>query len=102
MMTALEAADILGVALRTMYDLAAPIGPIPCYRMGRRCIRFDEKDLREYLQSCRHTTIAPAITGDIRTTRVLKVSDPAYLNSFQKRGLGNRQKLSAKPKANPR
>lgn len=96
MLTAKEAADLLGVERRTVYDLAAPHGPIPCYRMGKRCIRFTEEDVAEYLQACRHTTMTPTISGDIGSTKLFTVSVSASENCFQKRGLGRRQKLSSK------
>lgn len=101
MMTALEAAEILGVDRRTMYDLAAPRGPIPCYRMGRRCVRFEETDLQEYLQSCRHTKTTVTPTADIRSTKALTVTDPAAQNCFQKRRLGRREKPSIEGKTSP-
>ena len=34
-MTADEAAKVLGVSCRLVYQLAAPRGPIPCIRVGR-------------------------------------------------------------------
>jgi len=39
-----SAAATLGVSQRHVYDLAAPAGPIPCYRIGRR-ILFNQTDL---------------------------------------------------------
>jgi len=47
MITAEEAAPILGVAPRTVYDLASPAGPIPCTRIKRR-VTFDLNDALEY------------------------------------------------------
>ena len=43
-MNAKEAAAILGVSPRAVYALAAPQGPIPCYRIGRTIV-FDEADV---------------------------------------------------------
>lgn len=34
--TVSEAAALLGISRRMMYSLAAPIGPVPCHRFGRR------------------------------------------------------------------
>ena len=48
-----EVAEILAIARRTVYDLAAPLGPIPCYRMGRRCIRFERSDIDAYIEKTR-------------------------------------------------
>ena len=56
MLTAAEVAEILAIDRRTVYDLAAPLGPIPCYRMGRRCIRFERTDIDVYIE---HTRAIP-------------------------------------------
>lgn len=45
--SAKEAADMLGISPRAVYDLAAPAGPIPCLRFGR-AVRFDRKDIETY------------------------------------------------------
>jgi len=58
------AALILGVSKRQIYDLAAPHGPIPCYRMGKRIV-FDAADLQEYKQSCRHTETKLAVATSV-------------------------------------
>lgn len=39
-MTARQVADRLGLSVRAVYALAAPAGPIACYRHGR-AVRFD-------------------------------------------------------------
>lgn len=57
--TAAEAASILGVSQRAIYDLAAPRGPIPCYRMGRKCIRFDSSDINAYADACKIVQFHP-------------------------------------------
>jgi len=44
MLSVTEAAKRLGVSARTVYDLAAPAGPIPCHRIGRRIV-FSDDDL---------------------------------------------------------
>jgi hypothetical protein len=51
LINAKAAAAMLGVSARMMYDLASPHGPIPCYRMGLKCIRFDPVDLEAFMQS---------------------------------------------------
>lgn len=43
-MTASEAAAFLGISTRALYDLAAPAGPLPCSRIGRRVV-FELADL---------------------------------------------------------
>lgn len=80
-----QAASKLGVAQRTIYDLAAPAGPIPCHRIGRR-ILFSPDDLTEYLQSCRYTEIKREVATFLNSTDKLKVSESALENYFRKRG----------------
>ena len=46
-----DAANLLGVSPGKVYALAAPGGPIPCHRIGKRII-FDRSDVLEYQQSC--------------------------------------------------
>ncbi|GIZ54045.1 helix-turn-helix domain-containing protein [Noviherbaspirillum aridicola] len=60
MLTVREAASVLGVSVRQMYNLAAPRGPIPCYQLGPRMTRFSPSDLRAYLDSCK---VEPAVTS---------------------------------------
>ena len=45
-MTADQVAATLGISARKVYDLAAPAGPLPCTRIGRRVV-FDEADILE-------------------------------------------------------
>lgn len=52
---------ILGISPRMVYALAAPAGPIPCYRIGRRMV-FNESDVREYKESCRLNAIKGAVS----------------------------------------
>ncbi|RTZ39959.1 DNA-binding protein [Candidimonas sp. SYP-B2681] len=54
MMSVLEVVKHLGVSRRTVYGLAAPSGPIPCYQIGRRVL-FSDGDIKEYLEKCRYT-----------------------------------------------
>lgn len=56
-LTAAQAAGVLGVSLRQMYDLAAPAGPVACYRIGRR-VSFEPADIEEFKYSSR-TARAP-------------------------------------------
>lgn len=51
MLTAAEAAKLLGLSARTMYDLAKS-GTVPSVREGRS-VRFVQADVEAYLESCR-------------------------------------------------
>jgi hypothetical protein len=44
-----EAAEMLSVSERTLWGATSPRGPIPCVRIGRRCIRYPVKGLKDYL-----------------------------------------------------
>lgn len=70
-----EAALALGVSPRTVYELAAPAGPIPCYRIGRT-LSFARGDIEAYLQSCRHEPVPKPVVKLGRPTQRLKASDP--------------------------
>jgi hypothetical protein len=52
LITAKVAAAIMGISAGAVYDLAAPRGPLPCYRFGG-ALRFDPADVDVYMQSCR-------------------------------------------------
>jgi excisionase family DNA binding protein len=78
MISAKEASALLGVAPRTMYSLAAPAGPLPCYRVGR-AVRFEEADVMQYKAKClcapaprtsalplRSVAISKAVGSDLR------------------------------------
>lgn len=58
-----EAAKLLGVSVGTVYSLAAPRGPIQCFRPVAGRIVFDEADILAYRESCRcrsaGTTVCP-------------------------------------------
>ena len=49
-MNAKQAAAILDISSRGLYALAAPYGPIPCYRIGRRIV-FNEADVVAFKES---------------------------------------------------
>lgn len=87
-----QAATELGVSPRTVYGLAAPGGPIPCHRIGRRVL-FQAQDIQNYLQACRFTQIKRAVVSSLSSTASLKVSESGLENYFRKRGL--------KPKLTP-
>lgn len=75
LLRAKEAALALGVSLRTVYELAAPAGPIPCYRIGRT-LSLARVDLEAYLQSCRHEPVPKPAFESGRPYQKLKPSDP--------------------------
>lgn len=51
MLTASQAAAVLGLSTRKVYDLAAS-GRLPCYRVGREVV-FDAAAVEQYKASCR-------------------------------------------------
>lgn len=86
MITAEEVALLLGVSRGTVYDLAAPKGPIPCVRLGRRCLRFDIVDVEAYVQKCRHVEVVPHVDVKASRSRVnIRKSKP--LNCFERLGI---------------
>lgn len=87
------AAEILGVSARQVYDLAAPAGPIPCYRIGGRVV-FDRAEVEAYLQSCRCVQ-APRISvrTKLTSTRIPGHGESALEKYARERGL----KLGTKP-----
>jgi excisionase family DNA binding protein len=97
MITADDVAEMLGISRGAVYDLAAPKGPIPCVRLGRRCIRFNPEDVQAHIEACRHTQVQmPSIRDPAfgRTPVKLRVSDP--LNYFERLGIKTRPKLKPK------
>lgn len=44
-----EAAEMLGVSERTVWNLTAPRGPIPCVRIGRS-VRYSQSSLRAWVE----------------------------------------------------
>ncbi|MFC3338765.1 helix-turn-helix domain-containing protein [Paracandidimonas soli] len=85
MLSVIEASKRLGVSPRTVYDLAAPAGPIPCHRIGRRII-FAEEDIQEYLRSCRYTEIKREVASFLNSTVSLRASGSGLESYFRKRG----------------
>ena len=67
MLTVRNVAERLGVSIALVYELAK--GRIPCYRIGigRGALRFTEKDVEEYLSSCRsEEKVLPIVTVKVR------------------------------------
>ena len=104
LLQAAKAADMLGVSTRLMYDLAAPNGPIPCFRIGGRVL-FSETDLSEYLESCRFTKTQRAVVSSLSSTPVLKAGESALEKYCRKHGLEPKRKASNRksvPDSTPR
>lgn len=81
-MNADQAAEVLGVSRRQVYALAAPGGPIPCTRIGKRVI-FDMPDLMAFKESCRCVP-APKLPRLSISSRPIRVSDPAGPSPLEK------------------
>lgn len=81
-MNADEAAEVLGVSRRHMYALAAPGGPIPCTRIGKRII-FDMPDLLAFKESCRCVP-APKPPHLSLSSRPIRVSSPGGPSELEK------------------
>lgn len=97
MIDADEVAKMLGISRGAVYDLAAPKGPIPCARFGRRCIRFNAEDVEAFKQRHMVSPVIPhPVTKPPMVTKRLVVSDPLKLNCFQRLGLDTRQKPKRK------
>lgn len=63
MITAEGVAEMLGISGGAVYDLAAPKGPIPCVRLGRRLIRLHRVDVEAHIVAC--TDSQAAATGKL-------------------------------------
>src|SRR5690606_3987954 len=81
-----EAAAVLGVAPRTMYSLAAPAGPLPCYRIGRRVI-FEHADLLEYKAQCRSTVIRSEVASSLSLTVASTAHESGLESAFRRLGI---------------
>lgn len=95
-MNAAQAAEVLGVSPRHVYALAAPAGPIPCTRIGKRII-FDMPDLLAFKESCRCVPAEklPRLTLSSRTVKASNVSGPSELEkAFLALGIKPRRTLS--------
>lgn len=97
MITVKEAARELGISARSMYDLAAPAGPIPCCRFGRT-VRFEQSDIDSYKQSCRYTTTKNQDAGASRLIASSTENDSALQSFFRKAGLKPKLKPTTKKK----
>jgi excisionase family DNA binding protein len=90
LITAKEAAAIMGISAGAVYDLAAPRGPLPCYRFGG-ALRFDPADVDTYMQSCRCEPVTPVKVSWPLPTKNLKALLPGeesdLLKSFRRDGI---------------
>lgn len=93
MITAGEVAKILGVSRSAVYDLAAPKGPIPCVRLGRRCLRFNLADVETHIQKCTHTQDNTPLNVKA-STKTLKVTVSEPQNCFERLGIVPKPKLA--------
>src|SRR5262245_39077950 len=59
MLTAKEAAAILGIPVRSFYDLG-----LECYRYGPRLTRWKRSTVEEHRERCRSTSTSPSSDGD--------------------------------------
>ncbi len=81
-----DAATLLGISRRSVYELAAPHGPIPCTRIGKR-ISFEHSDVEEYKAKCRFTEIKIAVATALSSTVSLKDKGSELQSCFQKLGV---------------
>lgn len=103
MIDADEVAKILGISRGAVYDLAAPRGPLPCARFGRRCIRFNAEDVEAFKNQCMVDQARPKLDLKLpRPTVRLEIEVPGERkNCFQRRGIPTKPKLSSKRKQKP-
>jgi excisionase family DNA binding protein len=92
-----DAAEILGVSARHVYDLAAPAGPIPCYRIGGRVV-FERAEVEAYFESCRCVKAPPPAPTRLTSTRIPGYGESALEASFRRMGLKPKPRPSAKQK----
>jgi excisionase family DNA binding protein len=89
LITAKEAADIMGISVGAVYDRAAPRGSLPCYRFGG-ALRFDPADVDAYMQSCRCEPVARIKMSwplSVQNLKALLPGEYSLLKCFRKDGL---------------
>uniref|UniRef100_UPI00406CCEBB hypothetical protein n=1 Tax=Rhodoferax sp. GW822-FHT02A01 TaxID=3141537 RepID=UPI00406CCEBB len=78
-----------------VYKLAAPGGPIPCYRFGTRIV-FELDDLQAYKQSCKVNPLPPLPLPRLRP-RSVSIRNPdgesSLRKTFEKLGITPRRTL---------
>ena len=98
MLTAAEAAPMLGLKPRTLYALAKA-GKIACHRLGvgDGAVRFELADIEAYKQSCRLPATTQAV-GSTNLTASLPESDSGLTAYFRKAGREPKRKTSTSGK----
>ena len=74
MLTAKQVAEMLGVSVRQIYDLAAS-GKLPAYRFGRS-LRFAPSDVETFVIACR-VVRSPTLTSKQAPCAIWMKSPPA-------------------------
>lgn len=92
MISAKEAADMLGVSRSKMYDLAAS-GKVASYRFDG-ALRFERADLDTYKESCRSVSTAQTSAGVTSLTATLRGADTELASYFRKAGLAPKRTRS--------
>ncbi|WP_190275232.1 hypothetical protein [Collimonas fungivorans] len=84
--TAGDAAILLGISNRMIYELAAPSGPMLPHSQQDY---FQESSVLAYMESCRCTHIerAKISSQDTPTIRVSSIGESALENTFRKLGI---------------
>ena len=90
MLSAGEAARLLGISARMVYSNAAPKGPIPCYRFGGR-VSFDRRELAEYKASFRCTEIKKRVVSSLNSTDISTGGESGLESVFQRLGIKPRR-----------
>ena len=98
MLTVKEAATALGLKPRTVYDLFKS-GLLPGYRPTPKAIRFDERDVQEYLAKCRSTTTSETSASASPSAVSLRVGHSDLAAFFRKRGVEPKLKPSTSGKS---
>jgi hypothetical protein len=89
------AAKHLGISLGKAYSLAAPQGPMPCYRIGSRVI-FDLADIEAYKTSVRVEPVEK-VSLKLRSRRLLPTStESSLLATFKRLGIKPRLQMNEK------
>lgn len=89
MLTAREAAALLGISVRSFYDLR-----LPCYKYGPRMARWDVADLEAYKRSCQYTSTSPSNAGAGPSCAASVDADTEHQNFSRLVGRGNALKPS--------
>lgn len=92
-LSAEETSGMLGVSVRTVYTMAAPNGPLPCYRVGRRVV-FDVSDIQEHMRKYQCTEIRRAVASSISSTTRSRAGESELESFFRQHGVKPRLKPS--------